>query len=145
MTNDFMNWLAMNGLSTAFVTSSGDALYANKLKGFGVIQKHGETGAHSFYFNDIVEIKTYDDENMVMEWNRSMMGWRMGERSTRHSSNEVTMTIRFMHSPVIKMRLFKAEGGNVERDSIEHVNLFNYACQITQIAINCATCTQYQV
>lgn len=139
MTNDFQNWLMQNGLTAAFTTSASDTLYTNRLKGFGVLHKNGEKSPQSFYLEDIVELKTYDDENLVVEWNRATRNWRIYERSTRHSTNEVYTKIRLVNGMVMKLQLFHATYGNIERESYEHINLFNYAVQITQILLGLAT------
>ena len=138
MTNDFSSWLLQHGLSEAFTTQAGDTLYTNKEKKFGVLRKKGEYGVRSFYLDDIIEYKTYDDEKLITEWN-CMTSWRVMERSTRFSTNEVYMNIKLRDQQVLKLQIFRATHGNVERDSIGHVNLFNYACQISQIIYNCAT------
>ncbi len=139
MTNDFASWLSQNGLVEAFTTSAGDTLYVNNEKKFGVLRKYGEYNVQSFYFSDMVEFKTYDDENLIAEWNCCTTSWRIGERSTRFSTNEVYMEIRLRNQLVIKMQLFRAAKKNISRDTKDHINLFNYACQISQIVYNCAT------
>ena len=137
MTNEFSNWLIQNGLSEAFTTNAGDTLYTNKAKKFGVLRKNGEYGVQSFYLDDIVEFKTYDDEKLIAEWN-SMTSWRVLERSTRFSTNEVYMNIKLKNQQVLKLQIFRGTNGNIKRDSNDHINLFNYACQISQIIYNCA-------
>lgn len=139
MTNDFANWLYQNGLVEAFTTSAGDTLYVNQEKKFCVIRKYGEYNVQSFYFSDMVEFKTCDDEKTIAEWNCCTSSWRISERSTRFSTNEVYMEIRLRNQLVIKLQLFRATKGNISRNSINHVNLFNYACQISQIVYNFAT------
>lgn len=137
MTNDFANWLTKYGLTEAFTTSAGDTLYTNKQKKFGVLKKNGEYGVQSFYLDDIIGFQTYDDENLVAEWNQ-MTSWRVMPRSTHHSTNEIYAKIRLKNNSVLKLQIFKAIYGNIERESYEHVNLFNYACQISYIIYNCA-------
>ncbi len=137
MNNDFLNWLAQNGLTTAFVTNAGDGFYTNKEKKFGVLRKNGEYGAHSFYFDDIIEIQTYDDEHLIVEWSK-FSAWKVSQRSTRFSTNEVYMNIRLRNQTVLRMQIFKAKSSNISRNSSDHVNLFTYACQISQIVYNCA-------
>ncbi len=136
--NDFSCWLAQHGLTEAFTTAAGDSLYVNREKFFGVIRKRGEYGAHSFYLDDIIEFKTYDDENLIVEWNTAS-SWRLSDRSTRFSTNEVYMKIRFKNQQVLKLQIFNSVRGNVKRDTNEHIALLNYACQISQIVYNCAT------
>ncbi len=137
MTNDFANWLAQNGLVEAFTTSAGDALYTNREMGFGVLKNLGDYSVHSFYLDDIIEFKTYDDEHIVAEWN-CMSTWRVYPRSTSHSTNEVYMKIRFRNMLEVRLQIFRATHGNISRSSYDHVNLINYACQISQIVYNCA-------
>lgn len=138
MTNEFSNWLSQNGLTEAFTTNAGDTLYTNRDKKFGVLRKNGEYGVQSFYLDDIIDFKTYDDENLIAEWNY-MTSWRVLERCTRFSTNEVYMNIRLKNQQVLKLQIFRGTNGNIKRDSNDHVNLFNYACQISQIIYNCAT------
>lgn len=138
MTNDFANWLAQNGLVEAFTTTAGDALFVNLQKRFGVLKKCNDYGAQSFYLDDIFSIQTKDDEHLVAEWNR-MTGWRTGERSTRYSTNEVYIIIRFANQTQVKLQVFHGTKGNISRDTYDHANLYNYACQLTQILYSFAT------
>ena len=138
MANDFFSWLNENGLVEAFTTSAGDTLYVNNEKKFCVLRKHGEYNVQSFYFSDMVEFKTYDDEKLIAEWNCFTSSWRVCERSTRFSTNEVYMKIRLGNQLEIKLQIFRATNGNISRDTANHVNLFNYACQISQIVYNLA-------
>ena len=137
MANDFAAWLEENGLKEVFTTSAGDTLYFNMTKRFGVLKKKNEMGVQSFYLDDIIEIQTYDDENLVLDWNSCMSAWRVMPRSTRFSTNEVYMNIRLQNQLVLRIQIFKAEKKNVERKSNDHVNLLNYACQLSQIVYNC--------
>ncbi|MBQ4611965.1 MAG: hypothetical protein IJB26_00285 [Clostridia bacterium] len=139
MNNEFQIWLEQNGLTEAFTTSAGDALYVNRDKKFGVLRKHGEYGVHSFYLDDIIEFKTYDDENPVAEWSAYHdANWRLYERSTRFSTNEVYVNLRLRNQLVLKIQLFVGTTGNIRRDSYNHVNLYNYACQISHLLYNLA-------
>ena len=137
MTNQFSDWLAKYDLSTVFITNAGDGFYANKEKMFGVIQKNGEFGVHSFYLDDIVGFQTYDDEKLVTEWNTTT-SWRILPRNTSYSTNEVYMKIFLRNGVVLRLQIFRATHGNIRRDSADHVNLLNYACQISQIIYNYA-------
>lgn len=137
MANDFATWLEENGLKEVFTTSAGDTLYFNMTKRFGVLKKKNEMGVQSFYLDDIIEIQTYDDENLVLDWNSCMSAWRVMPRSTRFSTNEVYMNIRLQNQLVLRIQIFKAAKKNVERKSNDHVNLLNYACQLSQIVYNC--------
>ena len=132
MTNEFSYWLAQNGLSEVFTTSAGDSMYVNRDKRFGVIRKRGEYAAHSFYLDDVVECRTFDDENLVLEWSKTTP-WRLLERSTRFSTNQVFMNIRFSNNQVLKLEIFRGVNGNVKRNTGNHIDLLNYACQISQI------------
>ena len=132
MTNDFANWLVQNGLVEAFTTTAGDALFVNPQKRFGVLKKCNDYGALSFYWDDVMSIQTKDDEHLVAEWNR-MSGWRTNARNTRFSTNEVYINIRFSNHSEVKLQIFHGTKGNVSRDTFDHVNLYNYACQLTQI------------
>lgn len=135
MTNEFMNWLAANGLSEVFTTHAGDVFYTNPQSKLGVILNRKTGNVQSFYLTDIIEIRTYDDENLVVEWNLATP-FRVGRRSTRYSSNEVYMKIRLRSSLEIRLQVFKATGKNIKRDSPQHVNLFNYSTQISSIVYN---------
>lgn len=137
MANDFATWLEENGLKEVFTTSAGDTLYFNMTKRFGVLKKKNEMGVQSFYLDDIIEIQTYDDENLVLDWNSCMSAWRVMPRNTRFSTNEVYMNIRLQNQLVLRIQIFKAAKKNVERKSNDHVNLLNYACQLSQIVYNC--------
>lgn len=137
MTNEFLQWLAKYGLTAAFTTSAGDTLYTNREKKFGVLAKNGEYGVQSFYLDDIIAFKTFDDENLIAEWN-CWTSWRVLGRSTRFSTNEVYMDITLKNQQVLRLQIFRGVSRNVDRDSNEHINLFNYACQISQYIYNCA-------
>ncbi|MBQ8038842.1 MAG: hypothetical protein IJ274_03055 [Lachnospiraceae bacterium] len=137
MAADFSTWLAENGLVETFTTNAGDTLYTNMEKKFGVLKKNGESGVQSFYLDDVIEIKTFDDEHLVLEWNSCMTSWRVMERSTRFSTNEVYMDIRLQNQLVLRIQIFKGTKNNIKRQSNEHVNLLNYACQLSQIVYNC--------
>lgn len=132
MDHHFSQWLESNGLTTAFVTHAGDGFYTNKTKGHGVIRKKGEYGAQSFYLDDIIGFQVYDDENLVTEWNVGS-SWRIMPRCTRHSTNEVYMKLFMKNHSVIKLQIFRATMGNIDRRSSNHVDLLNYSCQIAQI------------
>lgn len=136
MTGDFQHWLAQNGLTPVFTTSAGDTLYASYTQRFAFLQKYGMVGGQSFFLHDVVEVQTFDDENMVATWNR-MMPFQMMPRSTSHSSNEVYMKIRLSNYQIIKVQIFKATHDNIERDSIAHANLYNYACQLSHVWYRC--------
>lgn len=138
MMNEFSQWLLQHGLTEAFTTAAGDSLYVNREKLFGVIRKRGEFGAHSFYLDDIVEFKTYDDENLIVEWNTASV-WKLSDRSTRFSTNEVYMKIRFKNRQILKLQIFRATNGNIKRDTENHIALLNYACQISHIVYSYAT------
>ena len=138
MTNDFSEWLNQNGLVEAFTTQAGDSLYTNLQKKFGVIRRAGEFGVQSFYLDDVVGFKVYDDENLVVEWD-CMTTWRILPRSTRYSTNEVYMQIRLKNQYVFRLQIFRAVNRNVERDTNDHVSLYNYACQLAQIVYNSVT------
>lgn len=135
MNNDFYYWLQQNGLTEEFTTNAGDSFYTNQAKGFGVIKKHEPHTVQSFYLRDIVELKTYDDENLICEWN-NMSHWMSYPKSSKFSTNEVYIKIRFSNQTVIKLQIFRGINGNVKRDSENHINLLNYACQISQILYN---------
>ena len=137
MTQEFSNWLAQNGLTEAFTTHAGDTLYVNKAKKFGVLRKNGEYGIKSFYLDDIVEIKTYDERRLIVSWDR-LNSWTVTERSTRHSTSSVVMNITLRSQEVLKIQIFKATYGKIARNSSNYVNLLNYACQLSQIVCNCA-------
>ncbi|MBE6977231.1 MAG: hypothetical protein E7438_01115 [Ruminococcaceae bacterium] len=137
MTGEFSAWLAKYGLTESFTTPAGDAFYVNISKKFGVLRKNGEYGIQSFYLDDILEFQTYDDENLVAEWN-AYRSWRIPERNTRYSTNEVYMTLRLKDGKTIRIQLFRATGGNIQRNSPQHVNLIEYARQISQVVYNCA-------
>lgn len=135
MTNEFANWLVENGLEELITTNAGDTLYINRDKKFGVLKKHGELNVNSFYLDDIVEIKTYDDEHPVAEWS-CMSPLFAHERSTRHSANEVYMKIRMKNQSVLRLQIFRATKGNIPRDSNGHVNLIGYSVQVTRMVSN---------
>ena len=134
---DFATWLVENGLKEAFTTSAGDTMYFNMTKRFGVLKKNGEMNVQSFYLDDIIEIQTYDDENLVFDWNGCMSTWRALPKNNRFSTNEVYMNIRLQNQLVLRVQIFRAARKNVERNSSEHVRLLNYACQLSQIVYNC--------
>ncbi len=135
MTNEFSQWLADNGLEELITTNAGDTIYINRGKKFGVLKRHGELNVNSFYLDDIVEIKTYDDEHLVAEWS-CMSPLFTHERSTRHSANEVYMKIRMKNQFVLKVRIFRAKSGNIPRNSNGHVNLIGYSVQVTRMLCN---------
>ena len=135
MMDHFSVWLAQNGLTELFTTPAGDSMYINHKKQFGVIRKMGEYAAQSFYLDDIIECKTYDDEYMIAEWGIGMP-WKLYERSTRYTTNQVYMNIRFKNSTVLKLQLFRGTNGNIKRDTNQHIDLLNYACRITQAVIS---------
>lgn len=135
--DDFSAWLEKYGLTETFTTHAGDGFYTNKAKKFGVLRKKGQQGVQSFYLDDIVAFQTYDDEKLIAEWEK-MTSWRIMERATRHSTNEVYMDIRLKNQQVIRVQIFKGTEGNISRDSDTHVRLFNYACQLSRIVYNCA-------
>ncbi len=136
MTGDFQNWLAQNGLTPVFTTTAGDTLYVSYVQRFAFLQKYGTVGGQSFFLHDIVEVQTFDDENLMATWNR-MMPFQVMPRSTSHSTNEVYMKIRLSNNQILKVQIFKAVHGNIERDSISHANLCNYACQLSHVWYNC--------
>ena len=138
MMQEFSYWLARHGLVEVFTTSDGDSMYVNREKMFGVIRKRGEYAAHSFYLDDIIEFKTYDDENLIVEWSTTSP-WNLRERSTRFTTNEVYMKIRFRNGQCIKLQIFRAYDGNIKRNTNEHIDLLNYACRISHIVFQCAT------
>ena len=130
--NEFSIWLKENGLIETITTSAGDSFYTNLEKHFGVIRKNGEYGVNSFYLDDVLEIRTYDDENLIMEWTcTSSSFWH--QRSTRFSTNEVYMKIKLKNQLELKFQIFRATNGNISRNSNVHVDLFNYACQVSQL------------
>lgn len=135
MTQAFAAWLAEHGLAQVFITHAGDGFYANNEKKIGVLQRSGETGATSFYLNDVLEMELRDDENTLARWN-TYAGWHTFPRSTRHSTNEVYLRFRLMNGVEYKMQIFRATHGNITRTSPEHINLCNYACQIAQIFLS---------
>ena len=130
MSTDFNTWLAENGLALLFTTITGDSFYVNREKRFGVVRTVGTYSVQSFYLDDIIEIKTKDDEKLVYEWTTNT-GWKIPQRSTSHSTNEVYMKLRMKNTGDIRLQIFKATGRNVERNTYEHANLINYACQIS--------------
>lgn len=138
MNNDFFGWLAENNLTEAFTTNAGDTLYVNVEKKFGVLKKLNVFALQSFYLDDIIEFKTYDDEHVICEWN-CMGTWRFLERVDRYSTGEVYMKIVLRNSMVLRVSIYKAVNGKINRQSNDHINLFNYACGISQIVYNCAT------
>ncbi len=129
MNADFSQWLQQNGLQEVFTTSVGDRFYVNTEKKFGVLKKQGEYGAYSFYLDDIVSFETYDDEILVEEWNRAGI-WRAPERATHHSTCEVNLILGLKTGQKFKIRLFRAMGENVKRNSREHADLHYYARRI---------------
>lgn len=137
ISNEFANWLNQNGLVEAFTTGAGDTLFVNHEKRFGVLRKNGEYGIQSFYLDDIIEVRTYDDENLVVDWNR-MSSWRVMERSTRFSTNEVYMNVRMSNQLTLKIQIFRGVNGNVKRNTNDHINLLNYACQLSHIVYSLA-------
>ncbi|MBE6923610.1 MAG: hypothetical protein E7466_00010 [Ruminococcaceae bacterium] len=137
MPHDFNQWLVKHNLREVFTTSAGDSLYVNMEKRFAVLKRFGEYGAQSFFLDDIMELKTYDDENQICEWS-FYTSWRVLNRSTRFSTNEVYMNIRLKNQLVLRLQIFRGVNGNIKRDTPEHVNMFNYAYQLTQVVYNTA-------
>ncbi len=138
MTNDFANWLVQNELTEAFTTAAGDSLFTNVKKLFGVIKKYGELGVHSFYLDDIIEVKTYDDEHLVVEWNR-FSSWRMYPMSNRYSTNEIFMIIRLKDQTSLRLQFFRGTNGNIPRGTSGHADWINYAYQLTQRVVALAS------
>ena len=138
MQENFNNWLIENNLSEVLTTNAGDTLYLNNEKRYLVLKKFGEYNTRAFYLDDIVEFNTYDDEKHVAYWIRGGSGGSK-ERSTSHSTNEVFMKIKLRDQSVVRLQIFKAKNKNIERDSQTHVNLFTYACQISQRIYDLAT------
>lgn len=131
MQNSFSEWLENNNLTEVFTTNAGDTVYANKEKRFAVIKKAGEYTTRAFYFDDVIGFDTKDDEKLISNWIRGISGGT-NRRSTSHSTSEVYMEIKLKDNSKIKLQIFKAKGKNIERDSQTHVNLFVYACQVSQ-------------
>ena len=132
MNNEFSKWLDENGLEELITTNAGDAVYVNREKKFAVLKKHGDTNAVSFYLEDVSEIKAYDDENLVAEWNR-INPLSKRERSTRFSTNEAYVKIYLNNQDVLRVQIFRAKNGNIPRNSNGHINLVGYSIQVTRI------------
>ncbi len=137
MLNEFRKWLDDNGLKEEFTTLYGDSFYTNRAKQFGVLRQKDVFEVKSFYLDDIIEIKAYDDENLVAEWN-CISALRFSQRNTHHSTNEMYVKIRLRDQSVLKIQIFKAAGQNIQRHSDNHVRLYNYICQISRLLHNCA-------
>lgn len=138
MSIEFKQWLEQNNLTEVFTTNAGDSLYVNKEKKYVVLKKKGEYSTQAFYLNDIVEFNTYDDEKLVSNWIRGISGGT-NTRSTSFSTNEVYMKIKLRNGLIIRLQIFKASGRNIPRNSSAHINLFMYACQISQSIYDLAT------
>ena len=138
MTKEFADWLNQYELKEAFTTQAGDTLFTNLEKKFGVLRKKGEYMVQSFYLDDIMSFKVYDDENLIVEWDY-MSSMRALSRNTRFSTNEVYMDLVRRNQSVIRIQIFRAVNGNISRSSTEHVGLYNYACQIAQVVYNSIT------
>lgn len=144
MTNAFSNWLSENGLREVFTTHAGDTFYVNKERKIGVLKKGNgfnpqavyQYDVQSFYLDDIIEFKTYDDENLLTEWNR-MMSMRAYAHSTRYSTNEIYINIRFKNRLDLKLQIFRGTRGNIKRNTRDHINMLNYAYKLSQALYNC--------
>ncbi|MBR5135362.1 MAG: hypothetical protein IKV35_07165, partial [Clostridia bacterium] len=95
-------------------------------------------GVQSFYLNDIIEFKTKDDEKTIAHYS-GLGAVQFFPRATSHSTNEVYTEIRFRNQSVLKLQVFRATGDNISRATQNHVNLYNYACQLSQILYQYAT------
>ena len=127
----FAEWLAQHELTEAFTTAAGDALFVNVEKKFGVLKKNGNYNVQSFYLDDVTEIRTYDDEHLLLDWTTAT-ALNVHPRSEHHSSNELYMRLRLKNHFEMKLQIFRAGVKNVPRESNEHVNLCNYAYRLTQ-------------
>lgn len=137
MNNDFNNWLAENGLQVAFTTSAGDTLYTNMQKRFGVLKKADNYNVQSFYLDDIVEFRTYDDKRLIVDWG-VYRAWKTYDMSTRYSTNNVYMKIFLRNGLILPVQIFCAANGNILRSSNDYINLYNYSILLSQIVYNCA-------
>ena len=126
----FPEWLSQNGLSEVLTTGAGDTLYTNIPKLFGVLKKAGEHGVYSFYLDDIVGSRTYDDGFLVAEWYGDGV-WHYFEKQTKHSTSEMYIQLLLKNNQILKLQLFKAAYRNLPRDSYDHLKLFDYACQMS--------------
>ncbi len=133
--SDFSGWLSQNGLTEAFTTGAGDTLYTNVEKLFGVLKKANQYGVASFYLDNIVGFQTFDDEHIVAAWD-GVGVWRYFGRNTNYSTNEVYMMLYLKNQQPLKLQLFRGTHGNIRRDSIEHMRLFDYACQMSEYFYN---------
>lgn len=136
MEQAFSKWLEDNGLVKVFTTNAGDSFYANREKKFGVIRNGAGYSVLSFYFEDILGIRTFDDENLLCEWSLYMPTLRYLPKSNSHSTNEINMRIQMSNGVEYRIQIFRATYGNIRRDSATHVDLVNYAAQITQLFHN---------
>ena len=132
VSSEFADWLVRYGLTEVFTTVSGDAFYVNKDKRYAVIKRKNQQGVYSFYLDDVLEFRTYDDEKLIAEWNRTT-SWHVMERPKGFSTNEVKMRIFLKDSHMVDLQIFKGLRSNISRDSADHVRLFNYACHISQV------------
>lgn len=133
MEQAFNQWLESNGLVKVFTTNAGDTFYANKQKKFGVLRKNGSYYVDSFYFDEILEFRTYDDENLLTEWSLYLPNIRSLPKSNRHSTNEVYITFQLSNGRKLRLQVFKAVFSNISRDSQNHADLMNYAYQLSHI------------
>ena len=138
MHNDFSQWIEANNLSEVVTTQAGDSLYVNREKKYLVIKKAGSYNTQAFYLDDIIEFNTYDDEKLICNWIRDITG-STNQRSTSFSTNEDYMKIRLKNQTILRFQIFKAVNGNIERNSQSHVNLFSYACKISQAIYDLTT------
>ncbi len=139
MTNEFSLWLQQNNLVELFTTIAGDSFYYNKEKGFGAIKSQNPFNVQTFYLNDVTGFETKDDEIRVACWSCGGM-WSTAPKGTRHSSNEFYMYFSLGSQPRIKLQIFKAQNrNNIPRSSTEHWKMYNYACQLSQLAFQCLT------
>ncbi|MBR2724794.1 MAG: hypothetical protein IKB72_05095 [Ruminococcus sp.] len=133
MEQAFSKWLDDNGLVKAFTTNAGDSFYVNREKKFGVVRNGAGYSVQSFYFEDVLGIRTYDDENLLCEWSLYMPTLRNMPKSNRYSTNEIKMRIQLDNGMELKIQIFRATHGNVVRESSTHVDLVNYAACITRL------------
>lgn len=139
MNYDFHQWLQQNGLVELFTTNAGDSFYYNKDKGYGAIKTANPFNVQTFYLNDVMGFQTKDDEILVASWVQGSM-FNTSPKGTRFSTNEVYMNVSFRSQMPIKLQIFRAgRGGNISRDKAEHWNLYNYACQLSQMVMSCVT------
>lgn len=137
MDSTFSAWLECNGFSTVFITYAGDEFYANKEKLFGLIRKKKENGAHAFYLDDIAGFQLYDDDKLLVKWTDAEP-WTVFPRCTHLSTHEVYMKIFLKNHSPLRLRIFKADKGNIPRTSEDHVKLMNYACELAGLVYNLA-------